>query len=934
MLTPFKARRWTIYVPAGSGCELFSNIKVNALFPYYQSKKLSAYILKQPLHDRNGYYGVLAGLTNRNNKVHVQSSFILPSAAPEYPIAKYIVHWDTSTNSCIVALRQTTPTGHMASKTYTQGHAHTTISKADAGETLSIASNPSEDVVDRTVEHANTDIPRVPLDASSQATEKEELVLIADDAANTVNTAQHVRTSDTTGSGLADASPASSPNTASSTSPTVSTGTSIVAQELDSELELSNSSKSTSQVGELLAPDTLDGVQPETDSGFLDTPVNPIALTPARGRGMQYNPDDSLFESPIKACNIVRPSAPTPGRARNRYMRDSASEEDESFVVPEGSDVKDVFGAVETSFACSDDSRKQLPPLDFTNITLPISVDALDLGFTNTTTTIRTHLDWLHLFLQPDHEGAINKYKYPSQSTIREWSEDAINVFDSVSMEPITVLEVSDPGSGVTIADNLRGMEIDLDAIFGGQGATDLGDDEPTGYSPSMAPVHVVSTTIPEGSSIDTDNEREESKTNITRPRVGYHLNYLANEILLPSNTPAIISLFVQMAATRKAYHNPCSREGVMLAQANRYIDAVAYYGHLDFEGLQALRGSSFQDQTIGYALKVNDPQGSFGDKSDGESVIMDFEEICDHYLVQDSHSNLQHPYKFSHENHQYSPSKMMSLRLHAPTTFYTKRDAAGLVQHWIKTARPGRYRPFSKLCMVQSADDATEKDDSGPSPAEVSSVKLAAEEAEVDSDDGSEYTQSIRKDACSKAEADGGEYSPFDPCIPGLVQAAHEDWQPKEMPEDEALRHVDHLLERVAEENNAEEVSIEISADSHHILKPTHEEVEGHSHEDEIQHLSGGLSSGKDSDEEKQRSRHATTPPSPITSASLSLFFSPISIVYDCSPCVLGATNEPVITEATTSESTEQSDEEGLSRYAAAYAAIVIGVGILLSFW
>lgn len=931
---------------------------------------------------------------NIDKKIYVQSSFTLPSATPEHPMSKYIVRWDPAIESYKISLRRNTYSRLLAWQTYTRDDAHSEILQADTCHCSSNPSNASEPAI-------NMGVSGAPLEAAAQATEKEEPTAIADHASTMLDKTNRVAASDSNGPVLGEASPALSPNTTCNTTLSEPVSTSTAAQELGDDGEFENFSTPPVNSLELSAPGTPHGAHLDGHDSFLESPVKPYQLsrpdgaTPARASGLQYDLDDSLLDSPVKACNIVRPGAPTPGRARTRYMRDSGSEEGESFVVPQKSDVNAVFSAGEASFTCSDESKNHLPNLDLTDITPSISVVALDLGFTNNTATIRPHIDWLHLILEPEYEDIVNDYDKLSEKSTRQFLQEAVISVSSLNIRTVSVPQVNAPEYCPSVHNDQQAMDIDLDAIFGGQGATDLEDDESVERSPSMAPVQVASTITPEESSIDIDNEPEESRMDVTRPSVGYHLNCLGNEILLPSNTPAIISLFVQVAATRKAYLHPWSREGVILAQANRYVDAVAYYGHLDYAGLHALRGSSFEDQSIGYALKVNDPQGSFCDPYHEGSVIMDFEKICDHYMVQDGQSNLQRPYQFNHKDHQYTPPKVTSLRFCAPTTYYTKRDPQGFIQHWIKNVRPRSFQPFSSLWMIESADDQSQDDacstleaeisnkkgelfalaeeaeeaeeemavpchvsdahkphptENNPLQADVSRAELGAEEG-FGSGSASE-TDLMRADECPKSDEDDKEYSPFDPCIPGL-RAAHEDWHPEEMPQDQALRRVDDLLERAfgdsvtlptAADNDIGDVSIDFSVDdSYEISQPASEEIEEaeeyrYTNEDEHQHRSGDSSSEKNSDEEKPRSSRATTPPSPVTSPASSLFFSPISIVYDCPPCVVGTTDKPAITEAhtepTTPESTEQPSEQGLSKYAAIYAAVVIGAGILLSLW
>ncbi|KAI4106778.1 MAG: hypothetical protein L6R37_001980 [Teloschistes peruensis] len=85
--------------------------------------------------------------------------------------------------------------------------------------------------------------------------------------------------------------------------------------------------------------------------------------------------------------------------------------------------------------------------------------------------------------------------------------------------------------------------------------------------------------------------------------------NFLGNLVQLRSDTPAAVSLYVQISYQRKVARDPLSREGVILSQATKYIDPVGYDGpqeHL------LLEGTTCRDRVTGYAVKLNDPEGTF----------------------------------------------------------------------------------------------------------------------------------------------------------------------------------------------------------------------------------------------------------------------------------------------------------------------------------
>ncbi|KAL8941956.1 MAG: hypothetical protein Q9216_001936 [Gyalolechia sp. 2 TL-2023] len=945
------ARAWSIYVPAGSWCELISKI--------------------EPSREESDCYEVLAGLTNVDKKTYVQSSFILPSVTPKHPMSKYIIRWDAAVESYKISLRRSTSSGQLAWKTHTRDDAHSEIPQAVTSRSSQKPSSASEPAI-------CIDVSSVPLEAAARAKEKEEPAAI--------DHADRVSPSDINGPIPEEALPVLSPNPASETSSAGSSSISTTAQESNSDSETKDLPKLPVKVYESLVPDTPTGTQINADGSFLDSPVKPCELsrlcapTPNRAHGLQFNPDDSLLDSPVKACNIVRPGAPTPGRARTRYMRDSMSEEGELSMVPEKSDVDDVFGVAEASFTCQDDSSKQLPPLNRTHLTLSRSNDALDIGISNTIAATHSHIDWLGLALKADSEYSSRYHPISSQKPTREMLQEAFKVVDSSNIQPDNVPVINDQTSYSSVDNSRQAMHIDLDAIFGGQGATDLEDDEAIEDSQSMAFVQVASQIKFEEILLGTHDEPEESDMTVARPRVGCHFNCLGNEILLPSSTPPIVSLFVQVAANRKAYRLPWGREGVMLAQANRYIDAVVYIGYLNFNGLQTLRGSSFEDRSNGHAVKVNDSQGSFGDQFNDESIIMDVERIFDHHVVRDRESNLQRPYLFDYEEHLYTRPKITCVNFRVPTTYFTKWDPEGFVRHWVKNPKPGPSTAFSKLWIIESVDDqptddacstleaespnekgesfalVEEEEENVAAPCHIEdlgadqqyptasvppqdNVSTAEPAAEAVSDPANSRDTESTPDECLKSAVEDEEYSPLDPYIPGL-QAAHEDWHPEEMPDVEALRHIDDLLERAfgnldvsaMEGEDNTKASVEISADSHHTLKSSLAEVDEyyHANEDEGQHQSGDSSEKEDSDEEKQRSSRATTPPSPITSNASPLSFSPISVAYNCAPCVV----TKVITEPITPKAIDHPAEEGLSRYASTYAAIVISAGIVLSFW
>ncbi|KAL8953423.1 MAG: hypothetical protein Q9222_000736 [Ikaeria aurantiellina] len=428
------------------------------------------------------------------------------------------------------------------------------------------------------------------------------------------------------------------------------------------------------------------------------------------------------------------------------------------------------------------------------------------------------------------------------------------------------------------------------------------------------------------------------------------HYNFFGERVFLRSETPAAVSLYVQLAASRKRMRDIVSREGVVLSQANKFIDPVYYDGPAE---LLQLEGSSFQDQTTGYVRRVNDSLGQFGDFFDEEASIVDFDLICHFHLANWDHDEMQRPYFMDHKKHAFAA--MGDLSINGPSCVPLKSS------HWMRNAkgetvpRPA-YVP-SKLSFTEYAYDYCDDDnrtrsldpftasedledqpmlntieeeeeeednmfptDNEPGhPQEKDSLSPPASVNEIGSDSG--YASDQANDA-NKVEdqprkqsgIDGSEnpwtteeYSPLDPLIPGLRAAEPEAYHPIEINEDfEPLLHV------------FEESTID--------SPPSRSEAHELPSDDESSLLSDNESTGDDhSEEEGQQSTCPTTPTSQIF---------PTHIETDIPhPSSTPAKEQPSQHSEPIPSAPEELDNP-FSEYARAYGSTVIMVGVVLSLW
>ncbi|KAL8701623.1 MAG: hypothetical protein Q9201_004808 [Fulgogasparrea decipioides] len=538
----------------------------------------------------------------------------------------------------------------------------------------------------------------------------------------------------------------------------------------------------------------------------------------------------------------------------------------------------------EMIITCPDPSS-QLSPLDRPNFKTSALLIALDIGNNHhNLQNICTHLDWLDLAPRNDMKEIVLGYHQMSPRAIREYLEEANNSVSKLTMPippaPDSVVDV--PSAPVNYVPST--LDIDLNAIFGGQGATDLDDDEEipraneedeevdvvfsyaqslldnrriglplSHYFPSSQRIDgsiwiafqsrpfpyngegarlvasevayeyfrkCLETLREEGSVLrpmlaEADRSKgwffqqpdragklpydprpckgetlrhdisKSGRTDAGAVRSRFeHFNFFRQRVQFRSTTPATVSLYAQTVCQRKPIHHCMSRQGVIMSQANKYIDPVYYNGPQE---LLLLEGTAFQDQTTGYVVKVNDPRGAFGDHFDGETAIRDLDDIDAYHLASQWHTTrMQQPYIMDHREHSQSALadvKINAPAYHPPKETYRKRNAQGACVQWALTGASKPIDTPSKLSFVQSVnDDENEKE---------------GEEIE--------------------------EYSPSRPLIPGL-QAAHEDWQPQEMSDEEALKHVNELFAQFTIGNKSLMEPNEDNGDQAHCAATSHD--------------------------------------------------------------------------------------------------------------
>ncbi|KAL8960019.1 MAG: hypothetical protein Q9193_003212, partial [Seirophora villosa] len=743
----------TTYVPAGSCCRLNSNIK--------------------PSEDEIDCYEVVASLTNIDNKIYLASKFLLPSAAPEHPLSRYLTSWDEFDREYKVSLREPVP---------------------------------------------RVLFPIFPICAIAKA---------ADDTCLPCD-----------GSSSVEDIP-SSP----------------LANESDTPMSIEY---------ENCAP----------------------TFTPAN--------DLDLPESPVKAHLLERPGAPTPGRGRTQYViNEDSDEEDHPYVTGEDSGTDDVFGDGEASHTWEVSYVLPAPELRTpalsstpTDSLVHGSIDAPDdmatlsahVGQDSTTDIAQSSSDQQKSDIDLDEvfgQDATEFYEdeedivmsYASDLLARRTQGLLLSEFIPTGRKAYEALRAAFQFKEWTYDLRHAGLAAaEVAYHFSSEGLNDLKDNgfvtrqhlmesersiewrsrqcdiaALTPYDPRSCKSKMLRYAIwkPEQSIVSRVDPNSK------------HYNFLGQTVDIRSNTPATVSFLVQLSAAVKPYRNKISRVGVILSQANKYIDAVIYDGPPE---LLSYRGTALQEQTTGYVSKLNDCKGSFGDLFDGNTIIKDFQDICDHFLANGWHVNMQRPCIMDYEEEAYQGDRDLVFNEPAPREFFRKRNSQGVIEHW---CIPGATKPenrLSKLWKVQSVDheipdgplDLGEAGDVTGDGREDSLMVMEAGENTAppssqtipftDSGHTSEDHEISNVEAHFEPEvASVEEYDPLNPAIPGLY--------------------------RIAEDRHAE--AEEASQDLCHCVTNLFEQA---ACDQDIQQHSGESSSEQDSDEEKQQLSRTATPPSPVS--------------------------------------------------------------------
>lgn len=838
-------------MPAGSWCKLQTVIKASLQHFHARILLLTCSKSSRKHLDR---YEVIAVLTNIDGLTYVSRKFVLPSRAPQYALARYGCYWDAVNHAVKVELRSTS----------------------------------------RKVETTFT--PTVLIYATSN---QNGHACLPHDLGLTAN----------------DASPVpSSPDRDRSTLARIERTIGGLAQPHDADFPpcVLPSPTTACNDGEIAGIATSTTVQADQgcnglEDSCLESPVKTrersSSPSSASTHVLEYELDDSLQESPVKAHLIARPGAPTPGRGRTQYLCDSDDDEEgHTLIVADDSRKDDVFGSGEVRMSWYD-SYEKLPRLDPGVVDLSVAVDALDLAAEHNTCPVHSCLEWLNLDSREEIRGyvedIIDRHQHMTHQDMQDWMQEAMEEVGSILLPSPCVHENA-------------AMEIDLDAYFDGQGATDLEDNVSQGNNEQLR----------EGASLCHAPDQTVSIT-------FDHYNWFGDRIPLRSSTPAGVSLLVQLAADRKRPFAEVCRKGVLLAQANKYVDVVDYNGPLSFDELQALRGAAFQDHVTGHAVKITDPEGHFCDPRDGDAALKDFDSIWDHFLVPKTQPTMQRPYLVADLGQDHGQSKGWIVPPPNSTQFFRQRNAKGEVVHWGLAGAEKPSNRCSKLYLTHSLDDELEQPSATPGQIEELS----------DSSQGSS-TSAEEKDADTKYpsesdEASVEEYSPFDPVIPGQQRIYEADPEPEgEISEEEMQRRVNVLLEL---NKNLEQDPADRKGQQ--------------------EHSGDSASEYESSDNEGQRSSRATTPPSPAILKPFdhsvydsSSTFSKICAIEDstsvpgavavkplddavATPIPTESIHQPAqpepLTEASQSTCTEQPEEQGLSRYAFAYGCLMFGIGI-----
>ncbi|KAI4286631.1 MAG: hypothetical protein L6R35_004119 [Caloplaca aegaea] len=762
----------------------------------------------------------------------------------------------------------------------------------------------------------------------------------------------------------------------------------------------------------------------DSNSSKDDNPTSPATSEPGTpisiNQAPLFPPDDEidLPESPIKPHLLERPGAPTPGRGRTRYDIDGDSDdgEDFSYTMAEDLSEDDVFGDGEASHTWEDpyallphgragsrlsmaSVEKDAPRASFdldemATLSAPDSQESVMVIEESSSAQQSLDIDLDEVFGEDtadfEEDGEDIVMSHASDLLARRTQGLLLSRFIPTGRNACEALRAAFQFKDWNY--NLRHAKVAAAEVayhFFSEGLYDLKDN---GFAIRQYPMESehsiewksrqrdVAALIPYDPRSCKAEMLRYAMRKPQRVIVSHvdphsrHYNFLGEIINLRSKTPATVSFFVQLSATVKPYRNEFSRIGVVLSQANKYIDAVIYDGPPE---LLSHRGTALQEQTTGYVSKLNDYEGSFGDDFDGGTTIKGFHDICNHFLANNWHINLQRPCIMDYEEQAHRGDRDLLLNEPAPREFFRKRNGQGVIEHW---CLPGAIKPqsrASKLREVQSVDD---DDHDGPlsprgpvdfSDEQCEDSSLVGEEAGKDTvspsqiaqvnDSGyiSEKHESSNTEARPEAkDTSVEEYDPLNPGIPGLYRILYDD-----------------------DYNKAEEVS---DGEIRPCVTDLLETTGCHNVGNDIQQSSGDSSSEQDSDEDKHLDR-PITPPSPFSPVtdhfppSFDEVYSSALSYSKISPCVLdtpepkglGSVGEetskavdvarhdtpsclssgaiepepeeaalesdPAVTTTTTPPfhiAPTEEEKEGLSRYAFGYGTLMFGIGIVLSMW
>ncbi|KAL8713046.1 MAG: hypothetical protein Q9220_002906 [cf. Caloplaca sp. 1 TL-2023] len=449
------------------------------------------------------------------------------------------------------------------------------------------------------------------------------------------------------------------------------------------------------------------------------------------------------------------------------------------------------------------------------------------------------------------------------------------------------------------------------------------------------------------------------------------HYNFFCDRVLLRSETPATVSLYAQLVAGRKRMRCSLSREGVILSQANKYIDPVAYAGPVE---LLRLEGSALQDQTTGYVCRANDSLGHFGELSEEDACIMDFDTICRDHTANGNHVEMQRPYIMDHKAH--ASAAMGDLVFNGPSASPPQS------RNW-RHDRKGNVLPksaylCSKLSYTEYAYDHCDDNKSTKSQdpltvmegPEYQHTLLVTEEAEervhsadeelghlqereissppathddIGSDSGyaSDPHPDVEKledhsrepgnmEGC-EASSTSEEYSPLNPFIPGLRAAEPEAYQPLEITEAEVDRDFEALLRQMYLGNAATAVhGVTLVEEPTVIVSDDRSKTHG-SRGDGASSSSSSTESTDDDDdageheaeEEGQQSTGPTTPTS-----------STFSDHPDPKISTPAKEQQPSQRSENCPATPEEKPYNDFSDYSRAYGFTVIVIGVVMSLW